>query len=193
MGDSDSSCSSESSDEEGEDDEDEDDKEDDSVSRWRRVKGGLRVDDDKGIIGNIPWTRRCSGSFGDLLSWPDLGGLASSGVVKLWDNLDINGEGSVASFFGKCSPSVLLAARNKGTDGVEVGAWDARAGFEMPALLAEWRQPGRLLGKIIGVEVGDVEKIYVGNDGGEEMTVGDMRMVKRMVTEETMVRRRRRH
>lgn len=203
--DSDSSCSSDSSDDD-EDEDDNDDDEDDSVSRW---KGVNTDDDDKGINGNIPWIRRCSGSFGDLLSWPDLGGLGSSGVVKLWDHLDINGEGShrnaVASFFGKCgvsslSPAILFAAKEKGSDAVEVSAWDARAGFGMPALLAEWRQPGRLLGKIVRVNAGDVDKIYVRDDVGEEITVRDMRMVNSALTEMTesevvtmVVRRRRRH
>ncbi|CAH2033942.1 unnamed protein product [Thlaspi arvense] len=160
--DSDSSCSSDSSDDEEDEDYD-DDKEDDSVN------GGLRVkrsgyfqgnnDDEKGINGNIPWMRRCSGSFGDLLSWPDLGGLGSSGVVKLWDHLDINGERS-------------RPAEKKGFDAVEVSAWDARIGFVMPALIAEWTQPGRLLGNVVRVNGGDVDKIYVGG----EITVGDMRI-----------------
>ncbi|CAD5313684.1 unnamed protein product [Arabidopsis thaliana] len=187
-----------SSDEEKDED---DNKEDDSVNGDSRVQrfGYYHDDDDKGISGSVPWLRRCSGSFGDLL---DLG---SSGVVKLWDNLDFNGEGSpVASFFSKCgsysllSSAVLLAAEKKGSDGLEVSAWDARVGFGVPALLAEWKQPGRLLGKIIRVDVGDVDKIYVGDDVEGEITVGDMRMVNGALTEltesevERMVRRRRR-
>lgn len=181
--DSDWSFSSDSSDDgndEGEDDED------DSVPRSGRRVG----DDDKGLHGNIPWMRRCSGSFGDLL---DLG---SSGVVKLWERLDIKGEGSqrnvVASFFDQCgasslflSPAVLLAAEKKGSNAVEVSAWDSRAGFGMPALLAEWRQPGRILGKIIRVEVGDVDKIYVGDDVIGEIIVGDMRMVNGVLADLT--------
>jgi len=195
---SDWSFSSDSSDEEKDED---DNKEDDSVNGDSRVQrfGYYHDDDDKGISGSVPWLRRCSGSFGDLL---DLG---SSGVVKLWDNLDFNGEGSpVASFFSKCgsysllSSAVLLAAEKKGSDGLEVSAWDARVGFGVPALLAEWKQPGRLLGKIIRVDVGDVDKIYVGDDVEGEITVGDMRMVNGALTEltesevERMVRRRRR-
>ncbi|KAL1198243.1 hypothetical protein V5N11_026912 [Cardamine amara subsp. amara] len=188
--DSDWSFSSDSSDEE---EDDEDDKEDDSFNGY---EGG-----DKDINENIPWLRR---SFGDLL---DIG---SSGVVKLWDHLDINGEGghrnAVASFFEKCgasalslSPAVLLAAEKKGFDVVEVSAWDARAGFGVPALLAEWRQPVRSFGKITRVDAGGVDKIYVGDDVSEEIMMGDMRMVNTMVTELTeadvdaMVRRRRRH
>lgn len=194
--DSDWSFSSDSSDEDVDDD---DDKEDESVNGDLRVKRFGYFHDDEGIHGNIPWLRRCSGSFGELL---DLG---SSGVVKLWDNLDFNGEGSqrnaVASFFSKCgsysllSPAVLLAAEKKGSDAVEVSAWDARVGFVVPALLAEWKQPGRLLGKIIRVEAGDVDKIYVGDDVEGEIIAGDMRMVNGALTEsevDRMVRRRRR-
>uniref|UniRef100_A0A1J3DP37 Transmembrane protein n=1 Tax=Noccaea caerulescens TaxID=107243 RepID=A0A1J3DP37_NOCCA len=200
---SDSSCSSDSSD----DDEDyDDDKEQDLDDGDLRVRDD---DDEKGTNGNIPWMRRFSRSFGDLLSWPDLGGHGSSGVVKLWDHLDIDKEGShrnaVASFLTNCvdslslPPEVLLAAEKKGYDAVEVSAWDARAGFGMPALLAEWRQPGRLLGKIVKVNAGDVNKIYVGDYVSGEITVGDLRMVNGALTEltvsdvVTMVRCRRRH
>lgn len=198
----DSSYSLDSSD----DGEDDDDKEDDSVNGDSRVKrfSYYEDNDDKGIDGNVPWLRRCSGSFGDLLSWPDLGGFASSGVVKLWDNLDLKGSHDVvASFFNKygvsssLSPAVLLAAEKKGSDAVEVSAWDAREGFRMPTLLAEWRQPGRLLGKIVRVNAGGVDKIYVEDDANGEITVGDMRMVTGAMTEltesdvVTMVRRRR--
>ncbi|XP_023645854.1 uncharacterized protein LOC17899752 [Capsella rubella] len=200
--DSDWSISSDSSDDEDDDKDDDDDKEDNSVN------GVTRFGYDDETNGNIPWLRRCSGSFGELL---DIG---SSGVVKLWDNLDFNGEGShhrnaVASFLSKCgsytllSPStVLLAAEKRGSDDVEVSAWDSRAGFRVPALLAEWKQPGKLLGKIIRVDAGDVDKIYVGDDDdvGGEIVVGDMRMANGALTEltasevERMVRRRaRRH
>lgn len=191
--DSDWSFSSDSSDED--EDDDDDDKKDDDDS----VNGHYLDDDEKGINENIPWMRR---SFGDLLD------LSSSGVVKLWNHLDINGEGghrkAVASFFEKCgasafslSPAVLLAAEKKGFNALEVSAWDARTGFGVPALLAEWRQPGRLLGKIIRVDAGDVDKIYVGDDVSGEIMMGDMRMVSTMVTDltesdvATMVRRRR--
>ncbi|CAN6872992.1 unnamed protein product [Brassica oleracea] len=200
--DSDSSCSSDSSD----DEEDDSDKEDDSVNGDSRVKrfSYYEENDDKGIDGNVPWLRRCSDSFGDLLSWPDLGGFGSRGVVKLWDNLDLKGSQEVvASFFNKygvsssLSPAVLLAAEKKGSDAVEVSAWDAREGFRMPTLLAEWRQPGRLLGKIVRVNAGGVNKIYVEDDANGEITVGDTRMVNGAMTEltesdvVTMVRRRR--
>ncbi|KAF8095779.1 hypothetical protein N665_0323s0045 [Sinapis alba] len=203
--DSDTSCSSDSSDDEEDND---DDKEDDSVNNGEsRVKrfSYYQDNDDKGTDGNVPWLRRCSSSLGDLLSWPDLGGFGSNGVVKLWENLDLKGSHeAVASFFNKCgassslSPAVLLAAERKGSDAVEVSAWDAREGFRMPALLAEWRQPGRLLGKIVRVNAGGVDKIYVEDDVNGEITVGDMRMVNGAMTGLTeldvvsMVRRRRR-
>ncbi|CAH8358485.1 unnamed protein product [Eruca vesicaria subsp. sativa] len=193
--DSDSSCSSDTSDDEDEDH----DKEDDSVNGDSRVKrfSYYQDNEEKGIIGNVPWMmRRCSGSFGDLLS---------SGVVKLWENLDLEGShDAVASFFNKygasssLSPAVFLAAEKKGAETVEVSAWDARDGFRMPALLAEWRQPGRLLGKIVRVNAGGVDKIYVEDDVNGEITVGDMRMVNGVMTGlteadvGTMVRRRRR-
>ncbi|KAJ0235386.1 hypothetical protein HA466_0265720 [Hirschfeldia incana] len=185
--DSDSSFSSDSSD----DEEDDGDKEDDSVNGDSRVKrfSYFEDNDDKGINGNVPWLRRCSSSFGDLLSWPDLGGFGSSGVVKLWDNLDLKGsQEALASFFNKygasspLSPAVFLAAEKKGSDAVEVSAWDARDGFRMPALLAEWRQPGRLLGKIVRVNAGGADKIYVEDDGNGEITVGDVRMVDSAMT-----------
>ncbi|CAN8313281.1 unnamed protein product [Cochlearia groenlandica] len=202
--DSDSSCSSASSSEDENDEEELD--QDDEDLRVKRFGYYNDNEEEKGINGNIPWIRR---SFGDLLSWPDLGGFGSSGgVVKLWDSLDLNGENghqkTMASIFGDgggvisswLSPAVVLAAEEKKvSDAVEVSAWDARAGFGMPALLAEWTQPGRLLGKIVTVNGGDVDKIYVGDNVTGEITMGDMRMVNGSVTESSvkMVRRRRRH
>ncbi|CAA7036385.1 unnamed protein product [Microthlaspi erraticum] len=164
--DSDSSCSSDSSDD-GEDEDYDDDKEHDLDTYDLRLR-----------------------RFNILA---DLGGLGSSGVVKLWDHLDVKKEGTVASFLSNCvaasslSPAVLLAAEKKGSDAVvEVSAWDARAGFGMPALLAEWRQPGRLLRKIVRVNAGDVDKIYVGDYVSGEIMVGDLRMVNDALTELTV-------
>ncbi|EOA35476.1 hypothetical protein CARUB_v10020686mg [Capsella rubella] len=206
--DSDVSCSSAASsddeEEEEEDQEDEDEDEDEDVdsifSERRRVNGGFRVrgsDYDEGQSGNCTWMRqRCSGSFGDLFSWPDLGGIGSSGVVKLWDHLDVGGgddednENVVATFLKNCSLAassspVFLAAEKKGVDGVKVKACDPRAGFKMPALLAEWRQPGRLLGNIIGVDAGGVEKVYVRDDVTGEIAVGDLRKFNGVLTTES--------
>ncbi|XP_010511834.1 PREDICTED: uncharacterized protein LOC104787881 [Camelina sativa] len=200
--DSDVSCSSTvSSDDDEEEEEDEDDEEDEDVdSIFSRVNGGFRVrgsdyyNDVDG--GERTWMRqRCSGSFGDLFSWPDLGGIGSSGVVKLWDHLDIDGgdddddddhENVVATFLKNCSftsSQVFLAAEKNGVDAVKVKACDPRAGFKMPALLAEWRQPGRLLGNIIGVDAGGVEKVYVRDDVSGEIAVGDLRKFNGVLTE----------
>lgn len=194
--DSDVSCPSLASSDD-EDDEDDDEEDDDLFSCRRRVNGGFRVkgseyyDNDQGQNGNFTC---CSGSFGDLFSWPDLGGIGSSGVVKLWDHLDIDGgdddgdddhRNVVASFLRNCgsSSSFFLTAEKKGTDAVKVKACDPRAGFRMPALLAEWRQPGRLLGDIIGVNVGGVEKIYVRDDVSGKIAVGDLRKFNGALTE----------
>uniref|UniRef100_A0A1J3DX80 Uncharacterized protein n=1 Tax=Noccaea caerulescens TaxID=107243 RepID=A0A1J3DX80_NOCCA len=203
--DSDVSCSSAASsddedDEEGDEDEDEEDV--DSIYDRRRVNGGFRVkgsdyyfNNGEGQNGNFA---SFSGSFGDLFSWPDLGGIGSSGVVKLWDHLDIDGgdddgeydgqRNVVASFLRNCgsSPSSFyLTAEKKGSDGVKVEACDPRAGFRMPALLAEWRQPGKLLGNIIGVDVGGVEKIYVRDDVNGKIAVGDLRKFNGPLTDLT--------
>ncbi|KAG5380587.1 hypothetical protein IGI04_028429 [Brassica rapa subsp. trilocularis] len=136
-------------------------------------------------------------SFGDLFSWPDLGGIGSSGVVKLWDHLDVDGgdedgdgENVVASFLRNCSSSAspssfFLTAEKKGSDAVKVEACDPRAGFRMPALLAEWRQPGRFLGNIVGVDVGGVEKIYVRDDVSGKIAVGDLRRFNGALTDLT--------
>ncbi|CAE5963418.1 unnamed protein product [Arabidopsis arenosa] len=202
--DSDVSSSSTVSSDDEEDEEDEYDDEDedvDSIFNRRRVNGGFRVrgsdyydDVDQGENGNCTWMgRRCSGSFGDLFSWPDLGGIGSSGVVKLWDHLDIDGdddddhENVVATFLKNCSStsSLFLAAEKKGVDAVKVNACDPRAGFKMPALLAEWRQPGRLLGNIIGVDAGGVEKVYVRDDVSGEIAVGDLRKFNGVLTDLT--------
>ena len=64
-------------------------------------------------------------------------------------------------------------------------ACDPRAGFRMPALLAEWRQPGRLLGNIIGVDTGGVEKVYVRDDVSGEIAVGDLRKFNGVLTDLT--------
>ncbi|CAN8243909.1 unnamed protein product [Cochlearia groenlandica] len=200
--DTDVSCSSASSSDNEEEEEDDDDDDVDSIYDGRRVKGGFRVkgqnsnfDDGQGQNGNF---RYCGGSFGDLFSWPDLGGIGSSGVVKLWDHLDIDGgdddggydyddrRNVVASFLKNCgssSSSFFLTAEKRGDDGVKVEARDPRAGFGMPTLLAEWRQPGRFLGNIIGVDAGGVEKIYVRDDVSGKIAVGDLRRFNGELTE----------
>ncbi|KAL0701179.1 hypothetical protein Bca4012_057301 [Brassica carinata] len=204
--DSDISCSSSaSSDDEDEDEDREEDEEDvDSVYNRGWVNGGFRVrgsdyynSNDQGQNGNFACF---NGSFRDLFSWPDLGGIGSSGVVKLWDHLDIDGgdedgdggENAVASFLRNCgsssaaSPSsFFLTAERKGSDGVKVEARDPRAGFRMPALLAEWKQPGRFLGDVIGVDVGGVEKIYVRDDVSGKIAVGDLRRFNGALTDLT--------
>ncbi|XP_010551256.1 PREDICTED: uncharacterized protein LOC104821925 [Tarenaya hassleriana] len=185
--DSDLSCSSS---DEADTDEEEDEEEESSVS-WRRVDGDFHVrgsgyyidDNDQGLSGNFMWRRRRrSGSFGDLFSWPDLAGLGGSGVVKLWDHLDFDKRRDVSA--AQSSP-VVLAAEGRGSDAVEVSAWDPRAGIRVPAMLAEWRGPRRMLGRIAGVSGGGVEKIYVRDDVSGEITVGDMRMVNAALTDLT--------
>ncbi|KAL1223299.1 hypothetical protein V5N11_010874 [Cardamine amara subsp. amara] len=196
--DSDVSCSSSpvSSDDEQEDDDDDEDEDSLFSQKWVNACFRVNGDDDEGQNGNFISRR---GSFGDLFTWPDLGGIGSSGVVKLWDHLDIDGEDDddddenvVASFLRKScftslssssSSPVVLAAEKKGLDGVKVKACDPRAGFRMPALLAEWRQPGKLLGNIIGVDAGGVEKIYVRDDVSGKIAVGDLRRFNGALTE----------
>ncbi|CAN6843713.1 unnamed protein product [Brassica oleracea] len=204
--DSDVSCSSSvSSDDEDEDDreddEDEDEKDVDFIYNKGWVNGGFRVkgsdyynNDDQGQNGNFSCF---NGSFGDLFSWPDLGGIGSSGVVKLWDHLDIDDgdydgdddqqNNVVASFLRNCSSSspstFFLTAEKKGSDAVKVEACDPRVGFRMPALLAEWRQPGRFLGNIVGVDVGGVEKLYVRDDVSGKIAMGDLRKFNGALTE----------
>lgn len=198
--DSDISCSSSVSsdneeDEDDQEDDDEDEKDVDFIYNKGWVNGGFRVkgsdyysNDDQGQNGNFGCFK---GSFGDLFSWPDLGGIGSSGVVKLWDHLDIDDGGDqrsnvVASFFKNCSSSpssFFLTAEKKGRDAVKVEACDPRVGFRMPALLAEWRQPGRFLGNIVGVDVGGVEKLYVRDDVSGKIAVGDLRKFNGALTE----------
>ncbi|CAH8358873.1 unnamed protein product [Eruca vesicaria subsp. sativa] len=191
--DSDVSCSSSpSSDDDEEDAEDKDEEDVDSIYDQGWVNGSFRArGSEQGQNGNFTCF---NGSFGDLFSWPDLGGIGSSGVVKLWDHLDIDGdedgdgENVVASFLRNCggaaSPSsIFLTAEKRGSDGVKVEARDPRVGFRMPALLAEWRQPGRFLGNIIGVDVGGVEKIYVRDDVSGKVAVGDLRRFNGALTE----------
>ncbi|CAG7904085.1 unnamed protein product [Brassica rapa] len=197
--DSDVSCSSSASsddeDDEEEEDKDEDEQDVDSIYDQGWVNGSFRVrGSDQGQKGNFTCF---NGSFGDLFSWPDLGGIGSSGVVKLWDHLDVDGgdedgdgENVVASFLRNCSSSAspssfFLTAEKKGSDTVKVEACDPRAGFRMPALLAEWRQPGRFLGNILGVDVGGVEKIYVRDDVSGKIAVGDLRRFNGALTDLT--------
>ncbi|KAJ4874570.1 Uncharacterized protein Rs2_39588 [Raphanus sativus] len=194
---SDVSCpSSASSDDEDEEDEEDKDEEDvDSIYDRGWVNGSFRA---RGSAQGQNDNFACfKGSFGDLFTWPDLGG----GVVNLWDHLDINGgeeegdgENVVASFLRNCggsfssaaSPSsFFLTAERRGGDAVKVEACDPRAGFRMPALLAEWRQPGRFLGNVIGVEVGGVEKIYVRDDVSGKIAVGDLRRFNGALTDLT--------
>ncbi|KAL0731291.1 hypothetical protein Bca4012_027385 [Brassica carinata] len=194
-----SSVSSDDEDDQEDEDEDEDEKDVDFIYNKGWVNGGFRVkgsDYFQGQNGNFACF---NGSFGDLFSWPDLGGIGSSGVVKLWDHLDIDGgdydgddddqrSNVVASFLRNCgsssSPSsFFLTAEKKGSDAVKVEACDPRVGFRMPALLAEWRQPGRFLGNIVGVDVGGVEKLYVRDDVSGKIAVGDLRKFNGALTE----------
>jgi hypothetical protein len=99
------------------------------------------------------------------------------------DGGDHDGDGDGRRSNVVAAPSFFLTAEKRGRDAVKVEACDPRVGFRMPALLAEWRQPGRFLGNIVGVDVGGVEKLYVRDDVSGKVAVGDLRKFNGVLTE----------
>ncbi|CAA0825612.1 Unknown protein [Striga hermonthica] len=172
------------------DDEDEEEHEKAEDRRATANSGGQRrgADEDfcvKGVFGG----RWCDGN---LRKRRDGGGAWSEfapgkSVVRLWDSLGFNldfdedlfgcGAQSVVSTWDAPARAVVLTAESdrKG-DGVVLGGYDARMPRRVPALYAEWGFPAK---KVAGVSAGGVGKVYVRDDVGGVLAVGDVRNVRR--------------
>uniref|UniRef100_A0A5B6YGY0 Uncharacterized protein n=1 Tax=Davidia involucrata TaxID=16924 RepID=A0A5B6YGY0_DAVIN len=156
------------------------------------------VDEDFCVAGSSLRLRRCR-SRGDRFSWSDFA--TGKSVVKLWDSFglgldledssgsvisiwDLNKDKKISSIFGgRCqipsismsSPEVILSAEMNNRNNVALGLYDTRVGRQIPAISAEW-WPKR--GKIVGINSGGVEKVYVRDEVTGALTIGDMRNVK---------------
>jgi len=131
-------------------------------------------------------------TFGDFLSLSEIANTKS--VVKLWDSIGFglgfgfdhfdrscssSGESVVSVYDGehglRPNQAVLVCAGENAAGKLAVGVWDARLRRRIPAVMAEW---GPSLGKAVGVELCDVHKVFVKDDGRYGVTVGDIRKAK---------------
>ncbi|KAI4313916.1 hypothetical protein L6164_026858 [Bauhinia variegata] len=130
-------------------------------------------------------------SIGELFSLSEL--VNNRSVVKLWDSIGFglgldfdysdSSSGSMISVYdgetpvpavSNSSPPVLFSAGTNGSGNLELKIWDTRLRRRIPAVFADW---GPQLGKINGVGSSGVQKVYVRDDAGCGVTVGDMRNV----------------
>ncbi|QCE08615.1 uncharacterized protein LOC114189542 [Vigna unguiculata] len=126
-------------------------------------------------------------SFGDLFSLSEIANTKS--VVKLWDSIGFglgfdrscpSSNESVVSVYrgehGLCPNQAVLVSAGENAEGnLAVRVWDARLRRRIPAVMAEW---GPSLGEAVGVESCEVHKVFVRDDGGYGVTVGDIRKAK---------------
>lgn len=111
----------------------------------------------------------------------------SESVVSLWD---FDKEKKISDVFGGLGhspasfaaavpsrPVVLSAKASDKSNGVVLGAYDTRMGGQKPALYAEWGRSSSPA-KVVGLKSGGVDKVYVRDDVGGALTVGDVRKVK---------------
>ncbi|XP_027364791.1 uncharacterized protein LOC113871900 [Abrus precatorius] len=171
-----------------EDNEEKKEKEEDRRGEYFRLKGSSN--DDGGFL-----RRR---SIGEFLSLSEIAN--SKNVVKLWDTIgfglgfgfdysDSSSDESVVSIYGvneehglqpvptrkPPTPAVVVSAGENASGNLALRVWDTRLRRRIPAVIAEW---GPSVGKIVGVESGGVQKVYVRDDGRYGLTVGDMRNVR---------------
>ncbi|XP_047164619.1 uncharacterized protein LOC124834062 [Vigna umbellata] len=126
-------------------------------------------------------------SFGDFLSLSEIANTKS--VVKLWDSIGLglgfdrscssSNENVVSVYRGEhglCpNQAVLVSAGENAAGNLAMRVWDARLRRRIPAVMAEW---GPSLGKAVGVESCEIHKVFVRDNGGYGMTVGDIRKAK---------------
>ncbi|PSR91155.1 Protein transport protein [Actinidia chinensis var. chinensis] len=164
------------------------------------------IDEDFSVAGSscygddhMSLRRRCGGG-GEWFSWSDFAG--GKTVVKLWDSFglgldfedessenvvsiwDLNKDRKTTSFSGgRCqipaiftsSPALIYSAGSNIRNNVLFKMYDTRIGIQIPAICAEWLpRPGKLM----GIESGGGEKVYVRNAVTGALTFGDMRNVK---------------
>ncbi|KAI4357809.1 hypothetical protein L6164_001733 [Bauhinia variegata] len=162
---------------------------------WRQIDEDFRVRgsghrfDDQLQNGHVMLRRRRS--IGEIFSLSELAN--SQSVVKLWDSIgfglgldfddaDSSSENMFSVYDGKTPveavsnslPPVVVSAGSNGSGNLEIKIWDTRLRCRIPAGIADW---GPQLGKIVGVGSSGVQKVYVRDDAGYGVTVGDMRNV----------------
>ncbi|KAF7808874.1 uncharacterized protein G2W53_035617 [Senna tora] len=160
-----------------------------SSFNWRRVDQDFRVRgsghqvDEQFQSGNVRLRRLRS--IGDIFSLSEIAN-SSKSVVKLWDSIgfglgldfddvDYDYDFSAVPATTSSSPQPVVVSAEKNASGkTALKICDTRLRRGIPAVIAEW---GPSLGKIVGVGFGGVEKFYVGDDAGDDVTVGDMRKV----------------
>ncbi|CAJ1977518.1 unnamed protein product [Sphenostylis stenocarpa] len=161
---------------------DEEEKEEERTNEYFRVRGS--TNDDCLLI-----RRR---SISDFLSLSEIAN--SKSVVKLWDSIGFglgfsldhfdnscsSSNGSVVSLYGgehglRPNQAVVVSAGENEAGNLAVRVSDARLRRRIPAVMAEW---GSSLGKTVGVESGELHKVYVKHDGRYGLTVGDIRNPK---------------
>uniref|UniRef100_A0A5B7C3T2 Uncharacterized protein n=1 Tax=Davidia involucrata TaxID=16924 RepID=A0A5B7C3T2_DAVIN len=161
------------------------------------VAGSSYYRDEQWQNRDLRLRRRRSG--GDRFSWSDFA--TGKSVVKLWDSFgfgldledssgsvisiwDLNKDKKISSVLGRIcqipavsmlSPTMILSAEVNNSNSVVVGAYDTRVGRQIPAIYAEWRLNQC---KIVGINSGGVEKVYVRDEVTGALTIGDMRNVK---------------
>ncbi|XP_068490751.1 uncharacterized protein [Phaseolus vulgaris] len=160
----------------------EEEKEEERANDCFRMRGSSNDD--------APFLRRPS--FGDFLSLSEIANTKS--VVKLWDSIGFglgfgfdhfdrsfsSSNESVVSIYGgetglRPNQTMLVSAGENAAGKLEVRVWDARLRRRIPAVMAEW---GPSLGKAVGVELCEVHKVFVKDDGRYGVTVGDIRKAK---------------
>ncbi|THG14519.1 hypothetical protein TEA_001999 [Camellia sinensis var. sinensis] len=105
---------------------------------------------------------------------------SSESVVSIWD---LNRDVKINSFSGmRCqipavamsSPAEVILSGSNNEGNVLLGLYDTRVVGQIPAIYSEWR-PGR--GRVVGIDSGGAEKVYVVDDVSRKLTVGDLRRV----------------
>ena len=158
-----------------------------SFFTWRRTDEDFTVrgcdDNSESKNGNVK-LQRCR-SIGDIFSFSEIAN--SKSVVKLWDSIGFGLELDFedCDFFSgtvypvpavsTSSPAVVVSAGENDSGNLGLQVWDTRLRQGIPAMIAEWEPQ---LGKIVGVGSGGTEKVYVRDDAGYGVTVGDMRNVR---------------
>ncbi|KAJ4974114.1 hypothetical protein NE237_007288 [Protea cynaroides] len=153
-----------------------------------RVAGSGDYDEDQGqklkFRSPFSWSDFASGKSVVKL-WDGLGlglkiqGSSTESIVSMWD---FNKDEIISSFCGggwcqipaisRTAPPVILMGGVEESRNAALRVWDARVGRQIPAVFAEFGTSGR---RIVGVDSGGVEKVYITDSGS--VTLRDMRKI----------------
>ncbi|XP_022993318.1 uncharacterized protein LOC111489361 [Cucurbita maxima] len=150
-------------------------------SRLRRRYGGGSDGD------SVPWSWPCFGSERSVVrQWVDVKFKCefeklSGSVISLYDE---NEEAEICSILSDGAPlqvaalspgRMVVAAGESVSSNVSLKLWDTRCRSRTSVLAAEWNSPS---GKVVDVYSDDVDKIYLIDNGGDRIVVGDVRKVR---------------